>query len=324
MYPATNGRFLDRVPAPGSLTCLLRGLAAASALLLFAVQSAPLGAQSLRGSPRSLDLQNRMAGQHDFTYLTDPSQVRRFVAGGYLVPIRGDGNFRLDNEVSFAYARSEVRTFLQRLGSQYRSACGERLVVTSLTRPRSRQPRNASARSVHPTGMAVDLRRSNRSRCRAWLESVLLSLERQGVLEATRERYPPHYHIALFPRPYADYVARLTAAEGRMADGSASLEYQVRPGDSLWEIARSMSVSVAELRIANGLSSDRIHPGQLLRVPAEGVRMAEASTYRVQPGDSLWKIARTHRTSVNRIRVENGLRSDRIRPGQTLTVPAGR
>jgi len=200
--------------------------------------------------------------------------------------------------------------------------------VTSLTRPHSRQPRNASDRSVHPTGMAVDLRRSNHSPCRAWLESVLVSLERGGVLEATRERYPPHYHIAIFPDPYAAYVERITA-EARMAEadrgggGATPDSYRVRRGDSLWSISRSLGVAMVDLRIANGLSSDRIYPGQLLQVPSNEVRMAGGYAYQVQPGDSLWEIARAHSTSVRRIRQENGLRSDRIRPGQVLTVPVG-
>lgn len=304
------------------------------ALLLFLFLSGVgtgLSGQSLRGSTSSLDIQNRMARQHDFTYIDDSRQVERFVDGGYLVRVRGDANFRLDNEVSFPYARPEVRLFLQRLGQQYRSACGEQLVVTSLTRPQTRQPRNASDRSVHPTGMAVDLRRSNHSPCRAWLESVLLSLERTGVLEATRERRPPHYHVAIFPNPYASYVERLIADQRRSAEVSdtrtASLtgsdSYQVRKGDTLWSIARSLGVPILDLRIANGLSSNRIHPGQLLQVPSEEVRMAGGYSYQVQPGDSLWEIARTHETSVRRIRQENGLRSDRIRPGQVLTVPVG-
>jgi hypothetical protein len=59
-----------------------------------------------------------------------------------------------------------VQTFVERLSSQYHNACGERLVVTSLTRPASEQPRNASDRSVHPTGMAIDLRLSTKGTCR--------------------------------------------------------------------------------------------------------------------------------------------------------------
>ena len=30
--------------------------------------------------------------------------------------------------------------------------------------------------------------------------------EGQTLLEAARERYPPHYHVVLFPDPYLDYV----------------------------------------------------------------------------------------------------------------------
>jgi len=177
--------------------------------------------------------------------------------------------------------------------------------------------------------MAADLRRSNHSPCRAWLESVLLSLERGGVLEATRERHPPHYHVAVFPDPYASYVTRLATAESRSAEAAGedasgqAGSYQVRTGDSLWTIARSLGVSVLDLRIANGLSSNRIYPGQLLQVPSNEVRMAGGYSYHVQPGDSLWEIARAHSTAGSRIRQENGLRSDRIRPGQVLTVPVG-
>ena len=43
------------------------------------------------------------------------------------------------------YARPEVVLFLERLGKQYREACGEPLVVTSLTRPKSSQPHSRTA-----------------------------------------------------------------------------------------------------------------------------------------------------------------------------------
>ncbi|HSH42009.1 MAG TPA: DUF5715 family protein [Arenicellales bacterium] len=303
-----------------------RDIVPAAAALLLLLFHTSVAAQSLRGSSHSLDIQNRMARQHDFTYIATTGQLQRFVAGGYLVPIRGNHDFQLDNEVSFAYARGEVRTFLRRLGSQYRSACGQQLVVTSLTRPKSRQPRNASSDSVHPTGMALDLRRSRHAKCRAWLERVLLSLERQGVLEATREYYPPHYHVALFPQPYTRYVARLRDEDQAPTAGKdIAREYTVESGDSLWTIARAAGVSVADIRAANGLASSRIHPGQRLRIPASGTQMAGGSAYdyRVQRGDSLWEIARTHSTSVERLRAENGLNTNRIRPGQILTVPGG-
>lgn len=233
-------------------------------------------AQSLGGSPYSLTVQNRMARTHDFSYLKTSRDVYRFVEMGLLVPIRGNADYELAR-VSFPYARPEVALFIQRLSRQYHAACGEKLVVTSLTRPTSRQPRNASDRSVHPTGMAIDLRRSNNARCRSWLESTLVSLERQRVVEATRERYPPHYHVAVFPKPYVKYVATLEqkdeAQRGAMvarasSRASAPLKYEVRRGDSLWTIARVYGVTVDHLKATNALDGSQIYAGQVIRIPA--------------------------------------------------------
>jgi len=242
-------------------------------------------AQSLRGSMEAMRAQNRQAREHDFTFMKAPSQVYRFRDQGLLVHLPGNGDYQLDDEVSFPYARAEVKTFVERLSSQYRRACGETLVVTSLTRPLNRQPRNSSPLSVHPTGMAVDLRRSTSRACRGWLEDVLLHLEGQGSLNATYERYPPHYHIAVYPRQYARYVARLSARRilaeepeevalpGRAETVSEQVmlpgvvRYEVRSGDSLWGIARAHGTTVDRLKSANNLSSSRIYAGQLLEVP---------------------------------------------------------
>lgn len=258
-----------------------RLVSGAVAALLPLVGTLPLAGQSLSGSSASLDIQNDQARVHDFTYLRTSGQVQQFVDAGYLVPVRGNADFDL-HAVSFPYARPEAELFIRRLASQYHAACGEKLVVTSLTRPQNRQPRNASDRSVHPTGMAIDLRYSSNRACRSWLEGVLLSLERTGVLEATRERYPAHYHIALFPQPYARYVAKIsdeeprsvtTATPLRQASAAAEIQrYEVRRGDSLWTIARDHGVSISELRASNDLSNSRIHPGQVLRVPVQQQR----------------------------------------------------
>ena len=224
--------------------------------------------QSLRGSAASLDRQERAARVHDFTYLQSPAQVERFIKAGYLVQVRPNRDFDL-HQVSYPFARPEIRTFILRLSSQYRRACGEKLVVTSLTRPLSRQPRNASDRSVHPTGMAIDVRRSNTRSCRSWLEGVLLSLEASGVLEATRESRPPHYHIAVYPQPYARYVEaqNAPAAQTRMASAEIE-EYRVRNGDSLWDIAKAHGTTVDRLKQENNLRGSRIFAGQLLKVPS--------------------------------------------------------
>jgi hypothetical protein len=248
-------------------------------------------AQTLKGSRQAMQRQNRIALQHDYTFLRTASQVRQFVDAGYLVHLPGNADYELAS-VSYPYARAAVRTFVERLAAQYRAACGEKLVVTSLTRPLSAQPRNASPLSVHPAGMAVDLRVSGRVACRSWLERTLLSLERQGVLDAIRENRPPHYHVALFPNQYTQYVARLTT--GQTTTRLAAM--QASPGEPPPVTARAVAV---------------------LHADPEAVE-----TYRVNRGDSLWSIARRHGTTVETIKALNGLRDSRIIAGQRLTVPA--
>lgn len=252
--------------APSHRTCrLAAGLV--FAIVTLALVPAGVRAQSLQGSSASLDIQNRIARQHDFTFIDTPARVSYFAEQGWLVRVRPTSDLRLDNEVSYPFARPEVELFVRRLAGQYRAACGEQLVVTSLTRPTSQQPRNASDRSVHPTGMAVDLRYSNNRNCRAWLERVLSSLEAQRVLEATRERSPVHYHVAIFPRQYSAYVDAIQTRQAE--DLSDRLAYTVRRGDSLWEIARSHGLSVDDLKTVNGIDGSRIYAGQVIDVPLD-------------------------------------------------------
>jgi len=117
--------------------------------------------------------------------------------------------------------------------------------------------------------MALDVRRSNSRSCRSWLEGVLLSLEGSRVLEATRESRPPHYHIAVYPQPYARYVEAQNspAAQTRMASAQIE-EYRVRNGDSLWDIAKAHGTTVDRLKQENNLRGSRIYAGQLLKVPS--------------------------------------------------------
>jgi len=277
-------------------------LITATTLLALATTATSSSAQSLSGSAASVAKQHRIAVQHDYSFLASATQVRRMAANGYLVSVPGNANYELHG-VSYAFARPAVKTFVERLSQQYRSACGEKLVVTSLTRPTTRQPRNASDQSVHPAGMAADLRISRTTKCRTWLERVLLSLEAKGVLDATRERFPAHYHVAVFPSTYLDYIGQRqraavaaapppepepAAAEDAPSDGPspetdvaaadpgdevvarpAVLDYRVNRGDTLWSIAREHGTSIAELKSLNGLRTSRIKAGQHLKVPSQ-------------------------------------------------------
>lgn len=247
-----------------------------------------LSAQSaLKGSRTAMRKQNSVAQKQDYTFLRTTTDVQRFVQSGYLVPVKGTSALKLSG-VSFPYARPAIRTFAERLASQYKNACGNKLIVTSLTRPLSRQPWNASDLSVHPAGMALDIRVSERRSCRAWLESTLVGLEKKGVLEATRERRPAHYHVAVFPEQYFSYLNKAAVESSNpasqrklIAKGEApkyasvlplpsarkASKHRVRTGETLWEISRKHGVTVTALKQANQLRGSRIRPGQVLSIP---------------------------------------------------------
>ncbi len=218
-------------------------------------------AQSLRVSGASMDLQNQQASLHGFTFARTSDDVQSLIDSGALVPVSGNRYFEVKEGVTFPYARREVRDFLANLGQHYYEACGEQLVVTSLTRARNRQPRNASKRSVHPTGMAMDLRRSWDRRCRSWFEMTLLTLEVNGILDAMLESRPPHYHVALFPAAWKNRGAEIL-------DRGEPTHYQVSRGDTLWKIAKRHNTDVYSVKKINGLRSDSIYIGQVLRLPS--------------------------------------------------------
>ena len=168
-------------------------------------------ASELSGSPESMMHQHAIAVKEDYTFLRTPADVRKQQEAGRLVPVVSGDNFVLSH-VSFPSARPEVLSFIEHFSSQFRAATGARLVVTSLTRPAALQPANAHKLSVHPAGMAVDLRVPADATDRAWLEKALLDMERDGLIDVTREKSPAHYHVAVFAEPFLAYAATLDAA----------------------------------------------------------------------------------------------------------------
>lgn len=179
------------------------------AAVALAVSFAPLASAvpvELRGSLPSMERQNRVAVQAGLPFARTFGDIERLVDAGEFVLVTGNESYDLRSGLRSHAARPELRLFIERLAAEYHEATGEKLVVTSLVRPQSSQPRNAHRLSVHPAGIAVDLRISQRQASRAWIERRLLEMERQGLLDITRERHPPHYHVALFPDAYLAYV----------------------------------------------------------------------------------------------------------------------
>jgi len=151
---------------------------------------------------------------------------------------------------------------------------------------------------------------------------------RGSLIHPGQELTVPRYGSQVAATGVRDYAVK--------GDGT----YVVRRGDTLWDIARGLGISVESLRAANSLSANAvIKPGQNLRLSGRGgsapaaaaaARAAapsgretapDAASYVVRSGDTLSEIASRHRTSVAALKELNGLGSSRIRPGDVLLIP---
>lgn len=153
-----------------------------------------------------------------------------------------------------------------------------------------------------------------------------LFLFNPGLNQAQYFSRPISLHV-----PADRYTDVLAAAEHL---GPRYVQQKVLAGDSLWRIARQHRISVAHLKRLNPGLGHVLHPGQLLKVPANLLAKASASAnpllsqgrrirYRVRRGDSLWSIAQRFGTSARAIARSNQLsQSALIRPGDTLWILA--
>lgn len=122
--------------------------------------------------------------------------------------------------------------------------------------------------------------------------------------------------------------------------------YVVRPGETLWAIARKFAVDVATLTEANALPTpDRLQVGQRLTVPSplaidnsslpllserlrdgivRRIRPGLAVVHSVEEGDSFASVARAYGVSVRDLRAANPDIDGALRVGDRLRIPPGR
>src|SRR6266566_111642 len=161
----------------------IRGMLAGIATTGVVLATAPeLAAQTLRGSHASVELMYDRARAVDLEFFTTPEDIYKAVAAGRLKLISFTDDVALD-KTFYPFVLPRALDFITKLGAQYHASCGDRLTVTSGTRPTDKQPRNASPESVHPTGMAVDFHKPPEP-CLTWLRQALLALEAEHVMEA--------------------------------------------------------------------------------------------------------------------------------------------
>ena len=134
----------------------------------------------------------------------------------------------------------------------------------------------------------------------------------------TRDTEPVEDIVPLIPEPSEGPEVPVAAGE---------IEYVVAKGDNFTNIAGRHGVTVQAIIQANpAVDSSRMQIGQVLIIPAPAAKAPAPSlpegtvVYEVKPGDSLYAIAKEHKTTVKAIREINDLTTSKIRPGQKLTI----
>jgi LysM repeat protein len=99
---------------------------------------------------------------------------------------------------------------------------------------------------------------------------------------------------------------------------------QVTPAGQTPAVPGAPGTQAANAFGAGGYAAPGTQPGALSAAPAavtQPIANEQFVKHTIVSGDSLWKLARTYRTSVQRITDVNGLTNDKIIAGQTITIP---
>lgn len=120
--------------------------------------------------------------------------------------------------------------------------------------------------------------------------------------------------------PEADYITAQESAEPGPAaeeEDLPPLDYLVKKGETLAQIAKRFDLPPGLLRQLNNLKKDRLRPGQKLRLRPSAL---DEGTHIVRPGETLTGIARSYRLEVDKLRELNGLEGSKILMGQKLRL----
>jgi membrane-bound lytic murein transglycosylase D len=109
-----------------------------------------------------------------------------------------------------------------------------------------------------------------------------------------------------------------------------TIEHVVRPGDSLWNIAKRYGTTTQEIERLNRVAASSITPGQVLKIvpgapppqaKVEPPKPRPGTTYAVRTGDTLQSIAKSHNTTVERLLALNKMQPhSKLQPGQKILV----
>ena len=107
-----------------------------------------------------------------------------------------------------------------------------------------------------------------------------------------------------------------------VATAGAPSVITVRPGDTLWDLAKAHGTSVRTLQQLNDLPGNgAIYAGDRLRVPGSRAAVSAGGRHVVRRGETLSHLAVRYGTTSAAIRRANGLSGSTIYPGTRLVIP---
>lgn len=115
------------------------------------------------------------------------------------------------------------------------------------------------------------------------------------------------------------------------------IRYRVRSGDYLGKIANLYGVRIRDIKRWNGMRSNNLKVGQRLTIfprkpgfavvkpkKSKPINLANATTYIVEEGDSLWTISQKFPgVSIQNIKDWNDISSSKLQPGMKLKISRG-
>lgn len=96
--------------------------------------------------------------------------------------------------------------------------------------------------------------------------------------------------------------------------------YTIKPGDTLYSIARKFNTTVSEIINLNNLNNDNLSIGQQLKIPSKE-EQTDYDIYTIMEGDSLYKIANKYDITVSDLIDFNALPTTILTVGDVIRIP---
>ena len=128
---------------------------------------------------------------------------------------------------------------------------------------------------------------------------------------------------------FLDEVSEIPVIENpKEITNTQSINYTIKKGDTLWEIARRYGTTVQEIASINNIQNPNlIYPGETIRILTNSTTSGEETRgtgdiiYTVQRGNTLSEIAQEYNVTVNHIVELNNIQNPNlIYPGQKLRI----